>query len=183
MAAAVGLDAQPVADRRGDDAGPPDQRRGGHEAAVQHHAVRPDVLDGVAGQDGHAAPLQRPMGVLGELLGKRRQQPRPRFHQQNVGGARIDAAEVAGQREPGQLGDGAGDLDAGRPAADDDGGHQRLLLLGIGRGLGKLERHQQTRADRPGVVDRFSPGAYGPTRRGRSRCRPSRWPGPAGRRR
>ena len=74
-----------------------------------------------------------------------------------MGGARIDAAEVAGQREPGQLGDGAGDLDAGGPAADDDGGHQRLLLLGIGRGLGKLEGHQQARADRPGVVDRFQP--------------------------
>ena len=41
-----------------------------------------------------------------------------------MGGARIDAAEIGGQRLPRDLGDGAGHFDAGGAAADDDEGEQ-----------------------------------------------------------
>ena len=45
--------------------------------------------------------------------------------------ARIDAAEVARQRVEGDLADGAGELDAGGAAADDDEGEPLALHLGV----------------------------------------------------
>ena len=47
------------------------------------------------------------------------QQPRSRLDQDDARRARIDRAEVGGQRALGELGDGAGHLHAGGPAADD----------------------------------------------------------------
>ena len=57
-----------------------------------------------------------------------------------------------------ELDDGAGELDAGRAAADDDEGEQRLAGLGIGLELGFLERQQQPAPHRRRVLQRFETG-------------------------
>ena len=50
--------------------------------------------------------------------------------------------KVSGEGSVGEIGDGAGHLDASRAAADDDEGQQRALALGIGLQLGGLEGEQ-----------------------------------------
>ncbi len=81
-----------------------------------------------------------------------------RFDQDDLGAAWIDGAEVARQRVTRELGDGARHFDAGRPAADDHGRHQRVLPGGVGRRLGALEGGQQPRPDFPRVFQRARPG-------------------------
>ena len=60
-----------------------------------------------------------------------------------------------GQRLARELGDRAGELDAGRPAADDHEGQQRCALGRVGRALGLLERQQDAAADVDRVLDRL----------------------------
>ena len=64
---------------------------------------------------------------------------------------RIDGPEVAGQAGAGELGDSAGELDAGRAATEDDEslpGQARDRVVG---GLGLLEGDQQAAAHGGGV--------------------------------
>ena len=61
--------------------------------------------------------------------------------------ARVDAAELADQRVARQLGEGAGHLDAGRSAADDDEREPRFAGCGVGQALGALEGADDARAD------------------------------------
>ena len=73
---------------------------------------------------------------------KGRQQPVARLDQDDARRRGIDVAEIRRQRLAGQLGDGAGHLDAGRSAADDDEIQQPPALLSVGLGLGLLERDE-----------------------------------------
>ena len=57
-----------------------------------------------------------------------------------------------------QLDDGAGELDAGRPAADDDEGEQLAAQLRVLADLGLLEGRQDAGADLGGVADRLQAG-------------------------
>jgi hypothetical protein len=59
---------------------------------------------------------------------------------------RRDAAEFARDGALGQLGDRAGHLDAGGAAADHHEGEKRLAPLGVGLGLGPLERQKHLAA-------------------------------------
>ena len=57
-----------------------------------------------------------------------------------------------------QLGDGAGELDAGRPAADDDEGQQLAAQDRILADLRLLEGGEDAGADLGGVADRLQAG-------------------------
>ena len=106
-----------------------------------------------------------------------REDGRPAFEQDDPGGVRRDAIELVAQRLAGDLGNRAGHLDPGRPAADHHEGEQIALAAGIGLGLGALEGQQHPAADRHRVVERLQPGRERPTsRRGRSRRGSRRWP-------
>src|SRR5688572_11921634 len=67
--------------------------------------------------------------------------------------ARVDVTKIGGERLPRQLGDGPGDLHAGRPAADDDEAEQAAPLLRPRLGLGALESEQDLAPERRGVLD------------------------------
>ena len=89
---------------------------------------------------------------------ERREQARRRLDQDDARAARIDGAEVLGERAVRQLRDGAGHLDAGRAAADDDEIQQPRALGGIGLGLGLLEGEQDAAAHVGRVVDGLEAG-------------------------
>ena len=57
-----------------------------------------------------------------------------------------------------QFGNGAGELDAGRPGADDRERQPGLAIGGIAAGLGQLEGAEDSRADAKGVVERLHAG-------------------------
>ena len=69
--------------------------------------------------------------------------------------ARVDRAEVAPQRVAGQLGDLAGHLDPGRPAADDDEGQPRTAAHLVVLELGRLEGRQEPCSHGDGALERL----------------------------
>ena len=73
----------------------------------------------------------------------------------------MDAAEVLAQRLPRDLGERAGQLDAGRPAADDDERQQPPLPAGVGFALGRFERQQHPPPHLERIVERLEAGARG----------------------
>ena len=150
--------AQPPAGGRGLHPGAPDNRAGRDETAIRGHAARLDLFHHVPRQHGDALAFQSRVRVGGERLRKGAEDSRRRFDQKDIGGPGIDAAEVAGEGVTGELRDGARHLHSRRAAADDHGCHQRLLLLGVGRHLGFLERHQETRANLASILDRLQAG-------------------------
>ena len=81
------------------------------------------------------------------------------------------------QGVPGDLGERAGQLDAGRPAADD---HERQPGAAPGRvrlALGRLEGEEHAAADLQRVLDALQArGERAPTRRGRSTSASRPWP-------
>src|SRR5262249_31727138 len=83
---------------------------------------------------------------------------RPTFKQQYFGLFRIDVAEIASQHEVRQLGDRAGEFDAGRPSSDHHKSHQRAAALRIGLFLRILESQQHAAADFDRVVQVFQSG-------------------------
>ena len=89
---------------------------------------------------------------------ERREQARRRLDQDDARRARIDRAEILGERAVGQLGDRARHLDAGRAAADDDEVQQPRALGRVGLGLGLLEGEQDAAADVGRVVDGLQAG-------------------------
>ena len=80
------------------------------------------------------------------------------FQQQDAGAARLDGAEVVSQRPVRHLGDGPGQLHAGRPRADENERQPRLLLFRVRADLGRLEGVQDAAADFERVLDRLEAG-------------------------
>ena len=80
------------------------------------------------------------------------------LHQHHARIARIDAAEFAAQRVARDLGERAGELDAGRAAADDDEGEPGGALAPDRFALGVLEGGEDARADLERVVERLQAG-------------------------
>src|SRR6185503_17522666 len=84
-----------------------------------------------------------------------RQDPIGAFYQYHARPGRIDAAELALQRVPRDLRQRAGQLDAGRAAADDDEREASRAPRGIGLALGALEGEQDARADVERIFERL----------------------------
>ena len=70
----------------------------------------------------------------------------------------VDVAEVRRQRVARQFGDGAGELDAGRPGADDREGQQRRPAVRVGLEFGALEGEQDPAADHGRVLEGLQAG-------------------------
>ena len=98
-------------------------------------------------------------GGLGpEVVAERTQHRRCCVEQHDAGPRRVDRAEVAAQRAPGQLGDLASHLHPGRSRPDDDERHEALDLLGGAGQLGPLEGAEDATAQLERVVDRLHAG-------------------------
>jgi hypothetical protein len=72
--------------------------------------------------------------------------------------ARIDVAEVGREREASELGDGACELDPGRPGADDDEAQQPIAVRRVGLHLRRFECAEDSPPDLRRVVDRLQSG-------------------------
>src|SRR5258706_8920524 len=75
--------------------------------------------------------------------------------QEDPGIGRVDRPEVAAERVVRDLAQRAGELDAGRAAADDDERHPLAASLRIRFALGRLEGDEDPASDRRSVVDRL----------------------------
>src|SRR5579862_3503549 len=84
---------------------------------------------------------------------KRRQQARACLEQNDARVAGVGFPEVARNHIDRKLLDGAGELDTGRPPADDDEGQMSGALAAVRLDLRRLERAQQSRADVGGLLD------------------------------
>ena len=110
----------------------------------------------------------RGRGAVGRIG---RQDPVHRLDQDDPRLARADRPEVAPERVVGDLTEGAGQLDAGRSAADQDERHPGAPSLGLGLALGGLEGDQDPPPDLGRVLERLEAGReQWPTRGGRSSC-------------
>ena len=113
---------------------------------------------GVPSRTSTAAARASARAAFAQRRRESRQQARAGLDQHDARVAGIDAAEVVAQRHVGQLGDGAGHLDAGRAAADHDEGEQAPPLSRVVAPLGLLEGGQDAAADAGGVVDLLQAG-------------------------
>ncbi len=84
-----------------------------------------------------------------------RQQPRARLDQDHARLARVGHPEIPRDHIDRQLLDGAGQLHAGRPAANDDESQVGGLLPGVRLEFSDLERGQHAGADQGRVLDRL----------------------------
>ena len=85
-------------------------------------AVGVETRDLHAGPDGHAQFLELQSGRVREVVGVGRKETGACFDQDDARGGGVDMTEVARERLPRDLGQGAGQLDSGGSAADD---HER----------------------------------------------------------
>jgi hypothetical protein len=116
--------------RRGRHARRPDRRAAGDAPARHVDAALVDAEHARARAhlDAHAA--EPPLGVGREPAVEGRQQARPGLDEHDARVLGIEAPEVTRQRAPRDVGQRAGQLDAGRPAADDDEGQPVRASLG-----------------------------------------------------
>ena len=98
---------------------------------------------------------------LAQRLGERREHVRPGLEQDDAGRARIEMAEIPRERLPRDLGECAGQLDAGRPSADDDERELRLPANRIRLALGAFERHEHAATDLQRVLQTLQTGRIG----------------------
>ena len=165
----VGLDAhapRPVERRaegpreraRRDAGGPEHRARRDPHAVTQGDSLRVDGGDGRPGPHLDAEPLELPPRRVGQGLRVPGKHARGGLEQEHPRALGVDVAEVVRERVPRDLGDRAGELDAGRAAADDDEREQRPLLLRIALALGRLERDQDPPPDLERVLDALEAG-------------------------
>ena len=143
------------------DAGGPQDRAGLQALVADVDDAAIDAIDRGAGAHGDAEPLEIASRAIAELRRERRQHVRPAFEEHHRRGPRIDGPELVPQRVPRDLDDGAGQLDAGRAAADDDERQPPPAFVIGRRPLGPLERHQHLRADRERVIERLEARGVG----------------------
>ena len=170
--AQVGLDRDPAAavelragrlgelggQRRCDDArGPHRRARGDPLAVLDQHAVRVDIHHGVSGQRRDAQPFQRPVRLLRQRLRERREHAVAVLDQQDANLVVIEPREGS-PRLTRDLGDLAGELDAGWPGADDGERQPRGPALRVALDLGGLEGAIDARTDAERVVERLHRG-------------------------
>ena len=158
---------------------------------VPASSVLPPIDDAVGGafrdrlpkHDLDAELLQRTLRVGRQVFGKARQHARTGLDQHDARLVRVDVAEVRRQRVARQLGDGAGEFDAGRAGADDDEGQQRRAPL-PDRSRARRARRRAGCAAGSWWRPRASSGRArtAPIRRGRNRRGARRWREPACRR-
>jgi hypothetical protein len=118
-------------------------------------AVGIDRSDRRAGDDLYTEALELSARLLRQRLREARQHARAGLDQAHARGRWVDVAELALERVPRNLGERAGQLDAGRAATDDREMQPRVASRGIALGLCVLEREQQAPAQQQCVVERL----------------------------
>src|SRR5439155_18449305 len=93
-----------------------------------------------AGPHVDAEPLERLARGITQPSRKRRKKVTAAFDEDDARRFRPNAAEILDERVPRDFGERSRELDAGRPAADDDEGEKAALRLDVGLALGRLER-------------------------------------------
>ena len=92
---------------------------------------------------------------------KRREYQSAAFENENARRLRTYVAEILPERLPSDFGERAGQLHAGRAAADNDEGEQTLLFRGIGLAFRGLEREQHAPPHLDRIVERLEPRRVG----------------------
>jgi hypothetical protein len=113
------------------------------------------------GQDLDPELLEIAGGAPRELLGELAEQPRASLHEDHARARRIDAAKVPAEHGVAQVGDRAGELDPGRPAADDDEGQVRGAARLVELVLCELERAEDPAPHLGGLLEGLEPGCVG----------------------
>jgi hypothetical protein len=130
-AAPAGLEAPVHRGLVGAHSGRPDDDIGGQLVTVlEQHRVVPDLGDGGVGAHVDAALLQLAAGVVAQAGVEGRQQMGAHLDQGDVHSVDGDVGEDRRDADRLHLGEGAGGLDAGRAAADDDD-VEGLGLVGV----------------------------------------------------
>src|SRR5205814_1953799 len=93
-----------------------------------------------------------------QRIGKRAEDVRASLQQDDARRLGPNAAEILDERLPGDLGERAGELDAGWAAADDDERQQPPLPIRIGLALRGLERKEDAAPHLQRVVERLQAG-------------------------
>ena len=99
-------------------------------------------------------PLELPLGRGRPVRRVGRQDAVDRLDEDDPGLAGPDRPEVAPERVVGDLAERAGQLDAGRSAADEHERHPGPSSFGVGLALGGLEGDEDPAADLGRVLDR-----------------------------
>ena len=125
---------------------------------AQGDSVGADTGHGNAKANFDAHGLQNALGLVRERFRESGKKARPGLDKNDARRARRDGAEIVADRFARELGDGAGHLDAGRTAADDDKGQKSCSSSRIGLDLGALEGEQDLGAQARGIVDGLDAG-------------------------
>ncbi len=157
----VAFDADPMSGRRSGNAGGPYHCARLYARLADLHARGVDRCDRRVETDLNPEMLEPSRGIIGKVFREARQQPRPGLDQNDARDARIDIAKILRQRSAGEFGDGAGELNSGRSAADDYQIHQAPALIRVRLVLGTLEGEQDSPPISVASSMRLSPGAKG----------------------
>ncbi len=117
-----------------------------------------EVGDMGVGVDFDAERRERGFGFGGKVFRIGGEDARRAFEQQHAGLGGVDVAEVVAHVELGDVADGAGQLDAGGPAADDDEIERRVPAVLDHLALGQLKGQQHPAANLGGVFDGLEAG-------------------------
>ena len=124
-------------------------------AVVQLDAAGGNRLHSRRRADLHAKVAELLRRAGGEVLRHVRKDGWRSFNEDDARVRGVDATEVAFEDVAAKFGEGAGQLDAGRAAADDHKRHQPLPHHRVGFALRFLERQQHFMTDADGVLQRF----------------------------
>ena len=124
-----------------------------------------DLGDGDAEVQPHALAAQHLGGVVVRAVGERAEQRVAEVDQMDLRRGDGKIVVLDGHRLGDEVGERAGELDAGRSAADDDE-RQRALVDAARIAVGRLEHLEDARAQPRRVVERVQREARAPPRRG-----------------
>ena len=151
----VGCRLQPLRRRRGCDTRRPQGGPGRQELSAEHDSVRTAFGNRLSEPDLDPEAVQRLLGIGREVLGEAGEDARARLDQDDTDTTGVDSAEIAAQRVMRQFGDGAGELDAGRPRSDDHEGEPLRAPLRIDLPFRLLEGREDAAPDARRILQRL----------------------------
>ena len=159
------LDAPRLVGRRGDpavcdgrlDAGGPEDGRARDGLVASDDAVYLQVRHRLVQLDFDAEVLERALGIRREIFWEGAKDACAGLDEDDACVACVNLPELVRKCAVRHLRNGARQLDARRPTADDGECHERLAQLRIGDSLCKLEPDEQASAHGRGVAQRLEP--------------------------
>ena len=122
-----------------------------------------DVVDAGSDDDFDAEVLEALFGVLGEGGVEGFEEAVAGLDEEDVEFGGVDVSEVASHGEAYEVGEGAGEFDAGGASADEEDGHETPTFDGVGAEFGGFEGGEDAGSDAVSVSEGFeSDGVFGP---------------------